>query len=87
MAGSLLVPLNSVYPTVGTDVILKAFIVVVAGGLGNFRGAALVAFFLGEVQALGSIVVRPVDVELVLFALVIILLIVRSRRQSALVRL
>jgi branched-subunit amino acid ABC-type transport system permease component len=87
IAGSLLVPVTSVYPTVGADVILQAFIVVVAGGLGNFRGAALVAFLLGEVQALGSIVVRPVDVELVLFALVIVLLIVRSRRQSALVRL
>ncbi|HTE87280.1 MAG TPA: hypothetical protein VK821_21435, partial [Dehalococcoidia bacterium] len=62
-------------------------IVVVAGGLGNFRGAALVALLLGEVEALGSIVIRPVEVEILLFALVIVLLVVRSRRQSALVRL
>jgi branched-chain amino acid transport system permease protein len=87
IAGSLLVPVTSVYPTVGADVILRAFIVVVAGGLGNFRGAALVAILLGEVEALGSIAIRPVEVEILLFALVIGLLVVRSRRETALVRL
>jgi branched-subunit amino acid ABC-type transport system permease component len=87
IAGSLLVPVTSVYPTVGQDVILKAFIVVVAGGLGNFRGAALVAFLIGGVEALGSVWIRPISVELIVFALVIVILIVRSRRESALVRL
>src|SRR5712692_2131943 len=42
MAGGLLLPLQSVYPTIGGDVIQNAFIIVVAGGLGNFRGAAIV---------------------------------------------
>src|SRR5437764_1367285 len=32
LAGGLLVPITSVYPTVGADVILNAFIIVVAGG-------------------------------------------------------
>src|SRR5438477_449282 len=36
MAGGLLLPLQSVSPTVGGDVIQDAFIIVVAGGLGNF---------------------------------------------------
>jgi branched-chain amino acid transport system permease protein len=87
IAGSLLVPVTSVYPTVGNDVILLAFIVVVAGGLGNFRGAAIVALLLGEVEALGSILIRPIEVEILLFILVIALLVVRSRRESVLVRL
>src|SRR5205814_921391 len=47
VAGSLLVPLTGVYPTVGLDITLNAFIVVIAGGLGNFRGAALIALGLG----------------------------------------
>jgi len=46
-----LLPLTSVYPTVGSEVILNAFIVVVAGGLGNFRGAAIVSLVVGEVQS------------------------------------
>jgi branched-chain amino acid transport system permease protein len=87
LAGGLLLPLTSVYPTVGSDVILNAFIVVVAGGLGNFRGAAIVSILVGEVQSLGSFLFKPAVLEIVLFALVILLLMVRSRRQTALVRL
>jgi branched-chain amino acid transport system permease protein len=87
LAGTLLVPLYGVYPTLGTDVILSAFIVVVAGGMGNLRGAALVAILVGEVQSLGSLVVKPSVMQLCLFALVIVILMVRSRRQTALVRL
>lgn len=87
LAGGLLLPITSVYPTVGADVILNAFIIVVAGGLGNFRGAALVAIVVGEVQSLGSLVIPPAEVNLLLFALVIALLAVRSRRTTALARL
>jgi branched-chain amino acid transport system permease protein len=88
LAGALLVPLYAVYPTVGVDVILTAFIVVVAGGMGNLRGAAVIAILVGEVQALGSLVAdKPSMVQLALFALVIVLLMIRSRRESALVRL
>jgi branched-chain amino acid transport system permease protein len=87
LAGGLLVPLTAVYPTVGADVILYAFIVVVAGGMGNLRGAALVAILVGEVQSLGSLVAKPSVVTITLFALVIVLLMVRSRRQNVLVRL
>jgi branched-subunit amino acid ABC-type transport system permease component len=87
ISGSLLVPVTSVYPTVGQDVILKAFIVVVAGGLGNFRGAAIVAFLIGGSEALGSVWIRPTLVEIIVFAMVIAILIARSRRESAAVRL
>jgi branched-subunit amino acid ABC-type transport system permease component len=87
IAGALLAPIVAVYPTVGNDVILNAFIIVVAGGMGNFRGAAAVAILLGEVQALGSIHWSPVAVQLIALGLVILLLIARSRRQSVLVRL
>jgi branched-chain amino acid transport system permease protein len=87
LAGALLVPLTAVYPTVGADVILYSFIVVVAGGMGNLKGAALVAIGVGEVQSLGTLVAKPSVVQVCLFALVIVLLMIRSRRQSALVRL
>ncbi|HEX8966516.1 MAG TPA: branched-chain amino acid ABC transporter permease [Chloroflexota bacterium] len=89
MAGGLLLPLQSVYPTIGSDVIQNAFIVVVAGGLGNFRGAAIVALLVGEFNALGQLIphIRPAVLTLVLFGLVILLLMVRAQRQHALVRL
>jgi branched-chain amino acid transport system permease protein len=87
LAGGLLLPLYSVYPTIGADVILTAFIIVVAGGLGNFRGAAIVAILVGEVQAIGSLLLKPAVLQVVLFSLVILLLMARSRRQTVLMRL
>jgi len=59
----------------------------VAGGMGNLRGAALIAILVGEVQSLGSLVAKPSVVTVGLFGLVIVLLMVRSRRESAVVRL
>lgn len=83
IAGALLAPVVSVYTTVGADVILNAFIVVVAGGMGNFRGAALVALLLGEVEAVGSIWFRPVEVQVFALFLVIAILVYRSRGKTA----
>jgi branched-chain amino acid transport system permease protein len=87
IAGALLVPLTSAYPTVGLDITLDAFIVVIAGGLGNFQGAALIALALGVVRSLGAIWVGGEAVRLLVFALVIVLLIARSQRRQVLVRL
>lgn len=87
VAGGLLAPLQSVYPTLGLDVSLNAFIVVIAGGLGNFRGAAAIALGLGLVESLGSIWIRGQAVSVLVLALVILLLIVRAQRQQSLVRL
>src|SRR6266571_980926 len=83
VAGALLAPVVSVYTTVGSDVIINAFIVVVAGGMGNFRGAAMVALLLGEVEAVGSIWFRPVEVQVFALALVIAILVYRSRGKPA----
>src|SRR5207249_9322120 len=83
VAGALLAPVVSVYTTVGSDVIINAFIVVVAGGMGNFRGAALVALLLGEVEAVGSIWFRPVEVQVFALFLVIAILVYRSRDKPA----
>jgi branched-subunit amino acid ABC-type transport system permease component len=89
MAGGLLLPLQSVAPTVGGAVLQDALIIVVAGGLGNFRGAAIVALFVGEFNSLGQLIpnVKPSVLTLALFCLVILLLLVRARRQHALIRL
>jgi branched-subunit amino acid ABC-type transport system permease component len=89
VAGGLLLPLQSVYPTIGGDVIQNAFIVVVAGGLGNFRGAAIVALLVGEFNSLGQLIpgLKPSVLTILLFCAVILLLMVRARREHAVVRL
>ncbi len=82
VAGGLLAPVLSVYTDIGSGVILNAFIVVVAGGMGNFRGAAMVALLLGEVESVGSIWFRPVEVQVFALFLVIGILVYRSRGKS-----
>lgn len=86
IAGSLLAPLTSVYPTLGLDINLDAFVVVIAGGLGNFRGAAIIALALGIVESLGSTWIQGEAVRILVFGLVILLLIVRAQRGRGAVR-
>jgi branched-subunit amino acid ABC-type transport system permease component len=83
LAGALLAPVTAVYATLGQDVAVSAFIVVVAGGMGNFsfRGVALFALLLGEIQSVGSIWFRPTAVQVFAIVLVIGVLVVRSRRR------
>ena len=51
IAGVALTPLGSVGPTLGTNYIVDAFLVVVVGGIGQLKGAVIAAFALGLLQA------------------------------------
>lgn len=76
-AGVLMSPISFVYPTMGVDVILRAFIVVVIGGLGNIMGALLASLMIGEVEALASIWISPTIAETLVFVILIITMIFR----------
>ena len=43
--------LGSIGPTLGTNYIVDAFLVVVVGGIGQIKGAVIAAFALGILQA------------------------------------
>ncbi|MGK3933826.1 branched-chain amino acid ABC transporter permease, partial [Enterococcus faecium] len=60
LAGVLLAPLYSVFPTMGRDFILLAFSVVIVGGMGSIVGAVIAGLALTQVQALASLVISPV---------------------------
>jgi len=51
IAGVALTLIGSTGPTLGTNYIVDAFLVVVIGGIGQIRGAILAAFALGIAQA------------------------------------
>ncbi|MDM8083426.1 urea ABC transporter permease subunit UrtB [Cellulomonas cellasea] len=51
VAGVTLTLLGSIGPTLGTAYIVDAFLVVVAGGIGQLKGTVIAAFALGLLQA------------------------------------
>ncbi|MEE9146593.1 MAG: branched-chain amino acid ABC transporter permease [Candidatus Neomarinimicrobiota bacterium] len=53
-AGALLGPVFVVYPTMGDLAALKAFAIVILGGLGNFAGATLGGLILGLAEEMGA---------------------------------
>jgi len=44
LAGALMAPISNIYPHMGHNVIITAFIVTIVGGLGSLSGAVLAAF-------------------------------------------
>jgi len=53
-AGALLGPVFVVFPTMGDLAALKAFAIVILGGMGNFLGATLGGLILGVVEEMGA---------------------------------
>ncbi len=76
-AGALVGGIFMVAPTMGDLPALKAFTVVVMGGLGNFTGAILGGLILGVVEALGAVYLSPDFKDAIAFAILIIILLLR----------
>ncbi len=54
-AGMITAPVSSVYPGMGTQVLIICFVVVVIGGIGNVRGGLLAALLIGLVDTFGKV--------------------------------
>ncbi len=52
-AGAVAAPILAVEPGMGDDILILAFVVVIIGGAGSIRGAALAALLVGLVDTLG----------------------------------
>lgn len=72
LAGSLLMPIYSVYPTVGFQFVLVAFVAVVMGGLGSVKGAIIASLLIGLVETLSGFLIDP-SVKQALYFMVFIL--------------
>jgi urea transport system permease protein len=52
IAGVALTLIGPIGPTMGTNIIVNAFLVVVVGGIGQLKGTVIVAFVLGVLQSM-----------------------------------
>jgi branched-chain amino acid transport system permease protein len=76
-SGVLFAPLVGVNHTMGLDWVLKAFIVVVVGGMGNLVGSIAAAIFISLLEAYAAIWVDPSQAVIVSFVVLILTLLFR----------
>jgi branched-chain amino acid transport system permease protein len=77
VAGVLMSPLYSVYPTAGLQFVLLAYVVVVLGGLGDMVGALLGSLIVAAVEVAGSYIFGIAWKEVFYFVLFILVLVFR----------
>ncbi len=76
-AGALIAPTYYIYPQVGSAFTLKAFVIVVLGGMGSIVGATIGGLIIGMTESLAAIYVASGLKELVVFVLFLALLLFR----------
>ena len=79
VAGTLLTPFTSASPLFGVHMTLIAFIVVVIGGMGSMFGSLVGGVLLGAIETLAGTYISPALQQVVLFALFIIVVLVRPQ--------
>ena len=72
-----MLPLFSVFPTVGLNFVLIAFVIVVLGGMGSIEGALLGGVCVGVVQSISGYYVAPAFGQLFFFLLFLLVMIFR----------
>ncbi|WP_198970212.1 branched-chain amino acid ABC transporter permease [Xylophilus sp. ASV27] len=55
LAGMIAAPVASVYPGMGSSVLIVCFVVVVIGGIGSVKGALVAALLIGFVDTFGKV--------------------------------
>ncbi len=79
VAGVLLAPIYSVFPTMGRDFVLIAFSVVIIGGMGSIQGAVIAGLLLTQVQSISSLYISPVWSDPLLFGIMVLVLMWRPQ--------
>lgn len=76
-AATLASPINLVFPGMGDLVIMKAFVIIIIGGMGSIPGAILAGYLLGIVESFGATYISGDYKDIIAFALLVIILTVK----------
>ena len=73
IGGVIAGPLLTVYPMMGSEMLISCFIVLVIGGLGSLKGSVLAALLVGTVQTLGYVFITDYAMVVVYVMMAVIL--------------
>lgn len=79
IAGALFATLFTFTPLTGSDIILKAFVVVILGGMGSLQGAVAGGLLLGVLESIGTQFIPSHFHDAMVFGILILVLIFRPR--------
>jgi branched-chain amino acid transport system permease protein len=77
IASSLAAPINLVFPGMGQLVILKAFVIIILGGMGSIPGAIIGGYILGFSESLGATYISNDYKDIIAFILLVVILSVK----------
>lgn len=79
VAATLFAPINLIYPTMGHLVIMKAFVIIILGGMGSIPGAIVGAMIIGFSESLAAFYISTDYKDLIAFMLLVLILSLRPQ--------
>jgi len=79
IAASLSSPINLVFPGMGHLMILKAFVIIIIGGMGSIPGAIIGGYILGFSESLGATYISNDYKDIIAFVLLIVILTIKPK--------
>ena len=76
-ASSLVAPIYLVYPAMGSLPLIKAFVVIILGGMGSLPGAVIGGYLLGLIESLAGGYLSMIYADLFAFAVLVIVLTIK----------
>ncbi|UCE30915.1 MAG: branched-chain amino acid ABC transporter permease [Burkholderiales bacterium] len=73
-AGMLAAPVSTVYPGMGSQILIICFVVVVIGGIGSVRGAMIAAILIGMADTFGKVFMPEIAGVIVYLLMAIVLI-------------
>jgi branched-subunit amino acid ABC-type transport system permease component len=78
-AGGLTAPITGMYPLIGLNYMLIAFLIVIVGGMGSFKGSLVASLIIGQIISFGSNFITPTYVNMGIFLAAMVFIVFRPR--------
>ncbi|MGM0583723.1 MAG: branched-chain amino acid ABC transporter permease [Pseudomonadota bacterium] len=78
-AGAMMAPLHAVTTVIGDEFLIKAFIIIIVGGLGSVSGAIVGGLLIALIESVGGYYFDPSTATIAMFVLVMALLLARPQ--------